>query len=350
MHGVVHVQGVLALRLLHDQDAGAPSVEEDPVFLGLEGVADGGDLAEADLAARLAGGHHEILELPRGPALVLEAEHDVAVRRLEHAGREIQALSREHPREIVGADAVLHEHHGGHLDADLPLAEAPQGDEGDGREALEPFLHVLAVGLQIRHGHVPADGDRDHGVRALDGTDDRILGAVGELVDRVDLGLDVGEEDAGLPALGHLEGHDADVLPGLGAHFRDVLDRVDGVLDATDDRFLDVRGGRAGVGNPHLDLRRGEVRERGALDRRQRHQAHHQQDDHQQVAGGRMGGEEADHRTVVSPAASARRTASASSSSTGRSNMPSAAGARSETISLSPPWRPAPTTANPDCT
>ena len=53
---------------------------------------------------------------------------------------------------------------------------------------------------------------------------DRILRPVGELVDRLDLGLDVGEEDGGVPALGHLEGHDADVLARLGADLLDVLD------------------------------------------------------------------------------------------------------------------------------
>ena len=127
-----HGQGVLALGLGHLEQGGAVAVEDELVFIQLEAVADGGDVAQAQFTTAAAGpDHHQLAELGRGAAQVGEAQQQGLGGGLQGAGRQVDALAGDGAGHVLHADAVLAQDLGRNRDPQLVLGEALDLDHRD---------------------------------------------------------------------------------------------------------------------------------------------------------------------------------------------------------------------------
>ena len=324
-----------------DQICRALAVEDYLFLVELEAVGDGRDIAQANLGPAVATDHDQVLEFARVAAFVVEPDQDRGIGGLDGPGGQIHALACDDVGDPADAEPVLPERACRDLDANLVLREALDRDLGDAVDQQQVVLYAFREGLEIGRRHGAGDGHGRDQVSSAQLADHRPLGVLGEVVDRLYLGLDVVEEALDFAALAHLKGRDREAFARLAPFLEQILDSVDDVLDALANGLLDVGRRSAREHDADLDLVGGDVGKCLALDQGRRDQAGGQEYRHHQVRSRRVGGEEADHWTGPRPSASAIRVASASSSSTGSSSMPSMAGIRSEMTTRSPASRPA---------
>ena len=150
LDGREHAQGVLGLGL-GDLEQSSPLAVEEGLLLGdLEGVADRGDIPQAQLSAARAGDHHELAELVQRATLILKANQDVLAPSLHGPRREAHALIGDGLGEAADAQAKLEQGVGRDVDPEVVVREAVQLDLRDLRVLLETALEVLAVGLELR--------------------------------------------------------------------------------------------------------------------------------------------------------------------------------------------------------
>ena len=85
------------------------------------------------------------------------------------------------------------------------------------------------------------------------------------LVNRLDLGLHIGQQPVEVAALDHHGGGQGDALTRLAAQLVEVVHRLHGVLNAPAHRLLDLTGARPGILQADLDLIRRDIRKGLAL-------------------------------------------------------------------------------------
>ena len=322
------------------EEGGGAAVELDHLLLGLKAVVEAGDVAEADLRALRGRDDHEVAQRVEAAPLVGEAQQKLSVRRLDRADRQVDILAADAFGDVLEAQAVAAQRRLGDLDAELALGEPGDGDLRDAAIGLHAPLDRLGVGLQVGAGERAGDRDGGDEIGAAQLLDDGRLGDVGEVVDGVDLGLDVGREAVEHRALAHLDRGDGAALQRLAGDLVDVVDIVHRVLDPLAERLLDVLGAGAGIGDGDLKARRLDPREGLALEAGRERRAERQQADHQQVGDGRVADEIGDHRATSPPAWV----------STGASSMPPIAAGRSPSTMRSPNSTPPAIRARSPCT
>ena len=224
---------------------------------------------------------------------------------------------------------------------DLVVRETLDAHERDLVLRLQSRLQGLRVRLERRFVHRTAHRDGDDLVGAPELADDRRLGALRKVVDRVRLGADLRDEAVDVGAFAHPHERRRHAFAGIATDLFHVVHAVHRLFDRQADRLLDLAGGSPGESDPDLDLGNAEVGQGLAPDIGQRGESQHHQQRHQEVRRGGVRGEVADQGPA--PVASAASSASAAASSTGSSSMPSMAGKRSETTTRSPASMPSAT-------
>ena len=329
LHRLRHPDDILLLRLAHLQPRRAHAVLDDAVLFVLEAVAHGGDVAEPDRSATFAREDHEVLELAHRATLVVETQQDVLFARLDGADGQVHALPGDRIGELRETHPVLAKHERRNVYPYLVIREALDAHERDFVERLEPCLEGLRVGLERCCVHRSAHRDRDNVVGAPEPTDDRRVGALGKVVDRVGLGAHFGDETVDVGAFRHPHDCRCRAFACIAADLFHVIHAVHRLFDGETNRLFDIACGSTGKNDPDLDLRDAEVGQGLAPDIGQRGDSQHHEKHHQEVRRGGVCGEVADQgATSVASATSAAR---AAMSSTGSSSMPSMAGRRSET-------------------
>ena len=88
---------------------------------------------------------------------------------------------------------------------------------------------------------------------------DRALRSLGQVLDRLDLGLHLVEEADHVAALVELRYGAGTVVERLAADLLEASDALDGILDAGADGILDIRRSSAGIAHLDANLARGKA-------------------------------------------------------------------------------------------
>ncbi len=224
-----------------DERRGVTVVEGCQVRV-LETVVDRGDLVQAERGA-IAGPTYDDLRRSRaGRTSPLHPDQDFLVRRVHPPTRQIETGPTDGQGHLVEAEAVGAKRIVGDLDRDLVVADACDLHVGNlghrGQVVLDPVRQLFESPFRGVAGH----RDLDDPATASHLRDFRLLGIRREAGDPVHFGLDFVQALARILAQVQLDEHDSNALGGRGVDLAHALDRLDPLLDALDDPFLDLLG------------------------------------------------------------------------------------------------------------
>jgi len=334
-----HHQRILLLGLDHLQHGGALAVEQDLLLGQFEPVTDPGDGTQPYLRPGASTYYNQIRQFFGGAPQIREPDQHIPVTGLQGAGRQIDTLPGHGIGDVGHAESVLAQRPGRYLDAQLMIGEAVDIHLGDLGQLLQLLFDLLSIGLEIAVGHRAGYGDGHHIVGAPQFLDHRRFDLFREVVDCIDLGIDIIQKAREISPLFQFHRGPGHPLARFAAHLGNVVDAVDGILQALADGLFHILGAGTGIGHADLQLLGCKVGKGLTLQIGQAKQAEGCQKQHQQISHGGMAGEETDHGRWL-PAADAFSCCRVLSSSLGFSSIPSTAGMRSETTSRSPGCSP----------
>ncbi len=190
----------------------------------LEGVAHGGDVAEAHQGAVGLGEDDDVGVLRADVAPLLGAQQDLPPFGADRSAGQIEGGAAHLLRNLVKGEIVTPQVLFGDLDGDLVGAHSAEVDLGNLLESEEVVAHDFGPFAQAALGDVAIDDDRDDLAPGEELGDQRLLGVKGKGRDAVDLALDVLQHRVGIGPLADLDQNPPHPLGGCRL---DLLDPVD---------------------------------------------------------------------------------------------------------------------------